>query len=94
MLTNLNYENEKISNVDNSIAADAWNKFLEIISLNISELKLNTWFRPIKAKHIDNDILTISVPSKDYYDMIISRFGDVVSKAAKSRTWRIRKADI
>ncbi len=84
MLTNLNYENGQVSNVDNSNAYEAWNKFLEIISLNISELKLNTWFRPIKAKHIDNDILTISVPSKDYYDMIISRFGDVVSKAIKA----------
>lgn len=88
MLTNSNHENEQAPvaapSVDNSNAGEAWNKFLEIISLNISELKLNTWFRPIKAKLIDNDILTISVPSKDYYDMIISRFGDVVSKAIKA----------
>lgn len=83
MLTNFNYENDKPVQANDDAAA-AWAKFLEIISSNISGLKLNTWFRPINAKNLTGDTLTIAVPSKDYYDMIISRFGDIVSKAIKA----------
>lgn len=64
-------------------AADAWAKFLEIVKHNVSELKFNTWFKPIKAKSLNNDTLLITVPSQDYYEMIISRFGDVITRALK-----------
>lgn len=88
MLTNFSFEKDNNDSVNNpgdaSQATAVWDKFLEIISLNISELKLNTWFRPIKAKSLEAETLTIAVPSKDYYDMIISRFGDVVTKAIKA----------
>jgi chromosomal replication initiator protein len=84
VLTNLNYENESCKNLNDNGAQVVWGKFLEIISTNVSELKLNTWFKPIKAKLLENETLTIVVPSKDYYDMIITRFGDIVSKAIKA----------
>ena len=88
MLTNFSFEKDNQDSVNNpddaSQATAVWDKFLEIISLNISELKLNTWFRPIKAKSLEAQTITIAVPSKDYYDMIISRFGDVVTKAIKA----------
>ncbi len=64
-------------------AADVWLKFLEIVKLNISDLKFNTWFKPISAKSLENNTLLISVPSQDYYEMIISRFGDIISRALK-----------
>jgi chromosomal replication initiator protein len=62
-------------------ASEIWTKFLEIVKLNVSELKFNTWFRPIRAKSFSNKTLLISVPSADFYDIIISRFGDLISKA-------------
>lgn len=65
-------------------AAQIWSRFLEIIKLNVSELKFKTWFKPLRAKSIDSTTLTILVPSQDYYEMILSRFGDVVLKAVKS----------
>ena len=65
-------------------AFNMWIKFLDIVKLNVSELKLNTWFKPIKPKQIDGSTLTILVPSQDYYEMIISRFGDIVTKAIRS----------
>ena len=64
-------------------AADIWSKFLEIVKHNISDLKFNTWFKPIKAKSISNNTLLITVPSQDYYEMIISRFGDIITRALK-----------
>ena len=65
-------------------AFNTWIKFLDIVKLNVSDLKLNTWFKPIKPKSIESSTLTIIVPSQDYYEMIISRFGDVITKAIRS----------
>lgn len=66
-----------------SQAGEIWGKFLEIFKLNVSELKFKTWFKPIKAKSFNNNTLIILVPSADFYDIIISRFGELVSKAKK-----------
>jgi chromosomal replication initiator protein len=70
-------ENEKL-------ASEIWLKFLDLFSLNISELKMNTWFKPLKPISLNENTLTVSVPSADYCDMIVSRFGEVVKKAAQS----------
>lgn len=64
-------------------ASDVWLKFLEIVKLNVSDLKFNTWFKPISAKSLENNTLLITVPSQDYYEMIISRFGDIISRALR-----------
>jgi chromosomal replication initiator protein len=61
-----------------------WSKFLEIIKSNVSELKFNTWFKPITPKSFQNNSLLISVPSQDFYDMVISRFGDKILAASKT----------
>ncbi len=93
------YEERRDKQADDSVANDTklqaesetsqeafnnWTRFLDIVKLNVSELKLNTWFKPIKPVSFENNILTISVPSQDYYEMIISRFGDVVTRAMRS----------
>lgn len=65
-------------------AANVWSKFLEIVKSNISELKFNTWFKPIKPKSFRDNNLLISVPSQDFYDMVISRFGDKILAASNS----------
>ena len=85
----LNKKNESSAFTDDSSgtqqeAIETWAKFMEIFRQGVSELKLNTWFKPIRAKSIENNLLLIVVPSQDYYEMIISRFGDIVSKAIRS----------
>lgn len=83
---NLNQESFSSNNTadTNNEALAVWTKFIDIVKLNVSELKLNTWFKPIKPKSFENNSLVIIVPSQDYYEMIISRFGDIVSRAIKS----------
>lgn len=84
-LKNEQLQNDLIVNKESEQKAqEVWAQFLGIIRLNVSELKLNTWFRPIKPRALTENTLTITVPSQDYYDMIISRFGDIVSKAIKA----------
>jgi chromosomal replication initiator protein len=70
-----------VNKEENREAAVVWSAFLENVRRNLSELKFNTWFKPILAKSFENNTLMISVPSQDFYEMIISRFGDIVSKS-------------
>jgi chromosomal replication initiator protein len=62
-------------------AIEIWSKFLEIIKSNLSELKYSTWFKPLKPKAFADGKLTILVPSRDFYEMIVSRFGDKIRSA-------------
>ena len=81
-----NYTAEKITadDIRRQEAFNTWTRFMDIVKLNVSDLKLNTWFKPIKAVSLEGSVLTISVPSQDYYEMIISRFGDIVIRAIRS----------
>lgn len=81
---NRQYEASQTTSYNEKQASEVWNKFMELFGDNISELKMNTWFRPIKPVSLLNDVLTVSVPSADYSEMIIARFGDIVHKAAQS----------
>ncbi|MCC6865589.1 MAG: chromosomal replication initiator protein DnaA [Ignavibacteria bacterium] len=65
-------------------AFNTWTRFMDIVKLSVSDLKLNTWFKPIKPVSINGSTLIISVPSQDYYEMIISRFGEIVNRSIKS----------
>ncbi len=75
---------EQVTDKNQQEAFNTWTRFMDIVKLNVSELKLNTWFKPIKPKSLEGTVLTISVPSQDYYEMIISRFGDIVVRAIRS----------
>jgi chromosomal replication initiator protein len=83
-LQNLNTGGYTDKTVASQEAENVWNQFTELIKLNISDLKYNTWFRPIRPVSLNGSTLHISVPSKDYYEMIIARFGEMVVKAVKS----------
>lgn len=74
-------EQPSVNKVNDNEVTEIWSQFQEIVKLNVSDLKFNTWFRPIRAKSLQDNTLLITVPSRDYYEMIISRFGDIISKA-------------
>lgn len=61
-----------------------WDKCLEIIKDNLdSKLSFETWFKPIKALKIENDVLTIQVPSPFYYEYIEAHYIDLLSKTLR-----------
>jgi len=60
-----------------------WNNCIEIIRDNISESSYNTWFKPIVPIKLENNILTIQVPSTFYYEWIEEHFIDLLSKTLK-----------
>ncbi|MEX0639268.1 MAG: chromosomal replication initiator protein DnaA, partial [Balneolaceae bacterium] len=55
----------------NTLTADsAWDECLEVIQDNISYQKYKSWFEPIKPVRLEEDTLTIQVPSQFWYEWL------------------------
>ena len=61
-------------------AHSLWKKFTELLSDSLKQSEINTWFSVIVPKSFNNNILTIIVPSEDYYSLIESRYNNIISK--------------
>jgi chromosomal replication initiator protein len=72
-------------------AESAWEQCLDIIKDNISYQKFKSWFEPITPVKLENDTLTIEVPSQfwyewleeHYYKMLRSTLAKVLGKKGK-----------
>jgi len=60
-----------------------WSRCLEIIKDNIPQTSFKTWFEPIIPKKIENNILTIQVPSLFFYEYLEEQFIDLLGKTLK-----------
>src|SRR5690625_7637352 len=76
----------------NTLSAEsAWEECLEIIQDNISYQKVKSWFEPIKPVRLENQTLTIQVPSQfwyewleeHYYKMLRSTLAKVLGREGK-----------
>ena len=47
-----------------------WNNCLEFIKDNIQEQAYKTWFEPILPVKLDDNILSVQVPSKFFYEWL------------------------
>lgn len=55
-----------------------WNNCLQIIKDNVNESVYNTWFAPISAVSLDNNTLTVSVPSQFFCEWIEAHYYDLL----------------
>ncbi|MEZ4691789.1 MAG: DnaA/Hda family protein [Ignavibacteria bacterium] len=82
---NKNNSGENEGNSESRInAVSVWSKFIELLSDNLKTNEVNTWFSVIAPKHLENNVLTITVPSEDYYSLIESRYNKIISKIVET----------
>jgi chromosomal replication initiator protein len=62
---------------------EAWNKILEIIKDNVNDQSYKTWFEPIKPLKLENNILTIQVPSLFFYEWLEEHYVSLLKKTLK-----------
>jgi len=62
---------------------EVWSNCLEIIKDNINYQSFKTWFEPIIPLKIDNNVLTIQVPSQFFYEWIEEHYIDLLKKIIK-----------
>ncbi|MCH8317330.1 MAG: chromosomal replication initiator protein DnaA [Bacteroidetes bacterium] len=58
-----------------------WNNCLQMIKENINEQNFKTWFEPIVPVKLDNNVLTIQVPSLFFYEWIEEHYVHILKKA-------------
>ncbi len=60
-----------------------WENCLKVIKDNISWQAFKTWFEPIKAVSLEEDILTIEVPSQFFYEWLEEHYVELIAKTIK-----------
>jgi chromosomal replication initiator protein len=60
-----------------------WNNCLDVIKDNVPSISFRTWFEPIVPLKLDNDILTIQVPSPFFYEYLEEQYIDILRKVIK-----------
>ena len=58
-----------------------WENCLQVIRQHIEEQAFMTWFEPIKPFKLENNVLTIQVPSKFFYEYLEENFVKLLRKA-------------
>ncbi len=61
-----------------------WEKFLDLLSHSTKESEIQAWFSVIIPKSFSDNILTLYVPSSDYYAIIERRFNKQITKILES----------
>ena len=64
-------------------AEQVWENSLKVIKDNISWQAYKTWFEPIKPVSLENEILTIEVPSQFFYEWIEEHYVELIAKTIK-----------
>ncbi len=70
----------------NSSTNDAevvWEKCLTIIKDNVNLRSFQTWFEPIKAVSLNEQILTLQVPSQFFYEWLEEHYVELLGKTIK-----------
>jgi len=60
-----------------------WEKCLNIIKDNVPSSSFKTWFEPIEPIKLENQVLTIQVPSAFFYEYLEEQFIDILRKTLR-----------
>ncbi|OQX80440.1 MAG: chromosomal replication initiation protein DnaA [Bacteroidetes bacterium 4484_249] len=60
-----------------------WDNCLNVIKDNINHQSFKTWFEPIKAVKLEDNVLTIQVPSQFFYEWLEEHFITLLKKTIK-----------
>lgn len=60
-----------------------WENCLQVIKDNISWQAYKTWFEPIKPISLENEILTLEVPSQFFYEWLEEHYVELIAKTIR-----------
>lgn len=59
---------------------EVWNRCLAVIKDNVNEGEFNTWFMPIVPVKLNEDTLTLQIPSQFFYEYIEEKYANLLHK--------------
>jgi chromosomal replication initiator protein len=60
-----------------------WNNCLQVIKDNVPSISYRTWFEPIVPLKLDDNVLTIQVPSPFFYEYLEEQYIDILRKVLR-----------
>ena len=60
-----------------------WNNCLKVIKDNVPSISFRTWFEPIIPLKLENNVLTIQVPSSFFYEYLEEQYIDILRKVLR-----------
>lgn len=76
-------EGTAINNQTAQEPIQVWDKCLAIIKDNVNWRAFQTWFEPISAVAINNNVLTIQVPSQFFYEWLEEHYVELLGKTIR-----------
>ncbi|NCX96696.1 MAG: chromosomal replication initiator protein DnaA [Chitinophagia bacterium] len=70
-------------NDQNISLQEFWDKCLAIIKDNVNWQTYKTWFDPIKAVSLNDDLITLQVPSQFFYEWIEEHYVELLAKTIR-----------
>ena len=62
---------------------DIWEKTLNIIKNELTEVSFNTWIKSISPLSMNNDFIKLGVPNQFTKEILESRYKDLISNSLK-----------
>lgn len=62
---------------------EVWENCLKVIMDNVHNQSFKTWFEPIKPVKLENNVLTIQVPSQFFYEWLEEHYINLLKKTVK-----------
>ncbi|MGC9375152.1 MAG: chromosomal replication initiator protein DnaA [Bacteroidales bacterium] len=69
--------------MDNKKHQEVWDNCLRIIKDNVPSISFRTWFEPIVPLKLNNNVLTIQVPSPFFYEYLEEQYIDILRKTLR-----------
>ncbi|MEZ4825721.1 MAG: chromosomal replication initiator protein DnaA [Bacteroidia bacterium] len=67
-----------------TIHVDIWKRCLQLIGEEISDQSFDTWFKPIKPIRLEQNVLTIEVPSQFFYEWLEEHYVSLLKTAVRT----------
>jgi chromosomal replication initiator protein len=74
-------------------AEQLWEKCLTIIKDNVAWRTFQTWFEPVKAVGLNDDVLTLQVPSQFFYEWLEEHYVELLGKTIKRVLGRVGRLE-
>jgi len=83
-------------NTTNNVLTEAeqlWEKCLVIIKDNVNWRTYQTWFEPVKAVSLNDNVLTLQVPSQFFYEWLEEHYVELLGKTIKRVLGRVGRLE-
>jgi chromosomal replication initiator protein len=60
---------------------NAWQEILNYLKPKVNAQSYQTWLRPTRFSHADNEVLVVRVPNREFHDWIQEQYGGLIAEA-------------